>query len=48
MALNAITTIADMQIVPEKFSTYVTEKTTAARMRYPSAALRPPTAALPC
>ena len=28
MALNAITTIADMQIVPEKFSTYVTEKTT--------------------
>ena len=28
MALNAITTIADMQIVPEKFSTYVTERTT--------------------
>ena len=28
MALNAITTIADMQIVPEKFSAYVTEKTT--------------------
>lgn len=28
MALNAITTIADMQIVPEKFSTHVTEKTT--------------------
>ena len=25
MALNAITTIADMQIVPEKFSAYVTE-----------------------
>ena len=28
MALNAITTIADMQIVPEKFSAYVTERTT--------------------
>ena len=28
MALNGITTIADMQIVPEKFSAYVTEKTT--------------------
>lgn len=28
MALNAITTIADMQIVPEKFSSYVTERTT--------------------
>lgn len=28
MALNAITTIADMQIVPEKFTAYVTEKTT--------------------
>lgn len=28
MALNAITTIADMQIVPEKFTTYVTERTT--------------------
>ena len=28
MALNAITTIQDMQIVPEKFSQYVTEKTT--------------------
>ena len=28
MALNAITTIADMQIVPEKFSHYVTERTT--------------------
>lgn len=29
MANNAITTIADMQIVPEKFSAYVTERTTA-------------------
>lgn len=28
MAANAITTIADMQIVPEKFSAYVTERTT--------------------
>ena len=28
MALNAITTIADMQIVPEKFTQYVTERTT--------------------
>lgn len=28
MARNAITTIADMQIVPEKFSAYVTERTT--------------------
>ena len=28
MAINAITTIADMQIVPEKFTTYVTERTT--------------------
>ena len=28
MANNAITTIADMQIVPEKFSAYVTERTT--------------------
>ena len=28
MALNAITTIADMQIVPEKFTSYVTERTT--------------------
>ncbi len=28
MAIDAITTIADMQIVPEKFTTYVTERTT--------------------
>ena len=28
MASNAITTIADMQIVPEKFTQYVTERTT--------------------
>ena len=28
MALNSITTIADMQIVPSKFSQYVTERTT--------------------
>ena len=28
MAQNAITTIADMQIVPEKFSQYITERTT--------------------
>lgn len=28
MALNAITTIADMQLVPERFSDYVTERTT--------------------
>ena len=28
MAIDAITTIADMQIVPEKFSAYVTERTT--------------------
>lgn len=28
MALNAITTFADMQIVPEKFTAYVTERTT--------------------
>ena len=28
MATNAITTFADMQIVPEKFSAYVTERTT--------------------
>lgn len=32
MALNAITTIADMQIVPEKFSAYVTERTTEKSM----------------
>ena len=28
MAIDAITTFADMQIVPEKFTTYVTERTT--------------------
>lgn len=32
MALNTITTIADMQIVPEKFSAYVTERTTEKSM----------------